>query len=172
MESYNCFSHNNNTSFIDDDGFSNFSLRGKKYFARKRTLAAANTRTNELNTLINAPDVIDTVPLPVNPPPVPVNPATLLDIGEVNPNVKTNVKTNVEQIRHQLNTPNPTFPLVPTDAKVTSTTTIAEVKPSESGTTLPNLGTSTTKNNKIILPTIVGAALLTVVLVVLLKKKK
>jgi hypothetical protein len=158
MESYNCFGSNNNTTFVDDNGYSNFSLRGKKYFERKRTLAAANTRTNELNTLINAPDVIDTVPLPVNPPPVPVNPATLLDIGEVNPNVPVR--------------PNPTLPLVPTDAKVTATPTTNEVISSETSTTLPNLGTSTTKNNKIILPTIVGAALLTVVLVVLLKKKK
>lgn len=156
MESYNCFSNNNNMSFVDDDSFSNFSLRGKKYHARKRAVAAANTRTNELNTLISSPDVILTVPIPVNPPPVPVNPATLLDIGEVNPNVPVR--------------PNPTLPLVPTDAKVTSTTTTptsAEENPIVSSTT----DISSPKYKKFIVPYVLGAALL-VGLLVFLKKKK
>jgi hypothetical protein len=158
METYNFFSDNDNTSFVDDDGFSNFSLRGKKYHARKRAIEEANKKANELNALINAPDVL--APLPVTPPVLPVNPATLLDIGEVNPNIPVR--------------PNPTLPLVPTDAKVTSTSTTptgAEVKPSESGITAPNLGTSTSKKNKFILPSVLGAALL-VGLLVFLKKKK
>jgi hypothetical protein len=146
-------------SFVDDDGFSNFSLRGKKYFERKRTLAAANTRTNELNALINAPDVIQIAPLPINIKAVPVNPTSLLDIGEVNPNVNTASSTNVAL---PAPTPIPSPIITPMSN---------EAIPSESTITVPTLGTVTSKNNKLFLPSIIGAALL-IGVVVFLKKKK
>jgi hypothetical protein len=37
-----------NGIFVDDDGYSNFSLRGKKYFARKRAEADAKAKAQEL----------------------------------------------------------------------------------------------------------------------------
>ena len=45
----------NNSFTINDDFYSNFSLRGKKYFERKRALEAANNRAKEINVLLNLP---------------------------------------------------------------------------------------------------------------------